>query len=129
MLPAAAGRAAGQGAPALSVSSIERRLSGLASGYAQRGGRLDRKNRHIASVLAGIRRKHARPPVRNEAILPEALRDMLATLPHDMRGLRDPAILMDQSWRAGQPGSVNPRCKRRLSSHIFRAMVCVPGYV
>jgi integrase len=81
-------------APALSVSSIERRLSGLAWGYAQRGERLDRKDRHIASVLAGIRRKHARPPVQKEAILPEDLIDMLATLPHDLRGLRDRAILL-----------------------------------
>jgi integrase len=80
--------------PALSVSSIERRLSGLGWGYAQRGGLLDRKDRHIASVLAGIRRKHARPPVQKEAILPEDLRDMLATLPHDLRGLRDRAILL-----------------------------------
>lgn len=80
--------------PALSVSSIERRLSGLTWGYAQRGERLDRKDRHIASVLAGIRRKHARPPVQKEAILPEDLRDMLATLPHDLRGLRDRAILL-----------------------------------
>ena len=80
--------------PALSVSSIERRLSGLAWGFAQRGQRLDRKDRHIASVLAGIRRKHARPPVQKEAILPEDLRDMLATLPHDLRGLRDRAILL-----------------------------------
>ncbi|MES2539511.1 MAG: tyrosine-type recombinase/integrase [Pseudomonadota bacterium] len=88
-LAAPAGRA-----PALSVSSIERRLSGLAWGYAQRGERLDRKDRHIASVLAGIRRKHARPPVQKEAILPEDLRDMLATLPHDLRGLRDRAILL-----------------------------------
>jgi len=78
----------------LSVSSIERRLSGLAWGYAQRGERLDRKDRHIASVLAGIRRKHARPPAQKEAILPEDLRDMLATLPHDLRGLRDRAILL-----------------------------------
>jgi integrase len=78
----------------LSVSSIERRLSGLAWGYAQRGERLDRKDRHIATVLAGIRRKHARPPVQKEAILPEDLRDMLATLPHDLRGLRDRAILL-----------------------------------
>lgn len=78
----------------LSVSSIERRLSGLAWGYAQRGDRLDRKDRHIASVLAGIRRKHARPPVQKEAILPEDLREMLATLPHDLRGLRDRAILL-----------------------------------
>ena len=87
--------AAPQGkAPALSVSSIERRLSGLGWGYAQRGDRLDRKNRHIATVLAGIRRKHARPPVQKEAILPQDLRDMLATLPYDLRGLRDRAILL-----------------------------------
>jgi integrase len=78
----------------LSVSSIERSLSGLGWGYAQRGERLDRKDRHIATVLAGIRRKHARPPVQKEAILPEDIRDMLATLPHGLRGLRDRAILL-----------------------------------
>ena len=78
----------------LSVSSIERRLSGLAWGYAQRGYQLDRKDRHITSVLAGIRCRHARPPAQKEAILPEDLRDMLATLPHDLRGLRDRAILL-----------------------------------
>ena len=81
-------------APALSISSMERRMSGPTWGYAQRGERLDRKDRHIASVLAGIRRKHARPPAQKEAILPEELRDMLATLPHDLRGLRDRAILL-----------------------------------
>ncbi|MCA3446343.1 MAG: tyrosine-type recombinase/integrase [Rhodobacter sp.] len=86
--------APGGKAPALLVSSLERRLSGLTWGYAQRGERLDRKDRHIASVLAGIRRKHARPPAQKEAILPEDLRDMLATLPHDLRGLRDRAILL-----------------------------------
>jgi integrase len=80
--------------PALSVASIERRLSGLAWGYTQRGQSLDRKDRHIATVLAGIRRRHARPPVQKEAILPEDLRDMLATLPHDLRGLRDRAMLL-----------------------------------
>jgi integrase len=87
--------AAPQGrAPALSVASIERRLSGLSWGYAQRGVSLGRKDRHIATVLAGIRRKHARPPVQKEAILPDDIRDMLATLPHDLRGLRDRAILL-----------------------------------
>jgi integrase len=80
--------------PPLSVSSIERRLSGLTWGFAQRGERLDRKDRHIATVLAGIRRKHARPPAQKEAILPEDLRAMLVTLPHDLRGLRDRAILL-----------------------------------
>lgn len=86
--------APGGNALALSVTSIERRLSGLAWGFAKRGQRMDRKDRHIATVLAGIRRKHARPPVQKEAILPEDIRDMLATLPHDLRGLRDRAMLL-----------------------------------
>lgn len=81
-------------APALSVASIERRLSGLGWGYQQRGFALDRKNRHIASVMAGIRRQHARPPAQKEAILAEDIRAMVATLPHDLRGLRDRAILL-----------------------------------
>jgi integrase len=80
--------------PALSVASIERRLSGLGWNYQQRGFSLDRKNRHIASVLAGIRRQHARPPVQKEAILAEDIRAMVATLPHDLRGLRDRAMLL-----------------------------------
>lgn len=78
----------------LSVSTIERRLSGLAWNYAQRGFSLDRKNRHIATVLAGIKRKHARPPVQKEAILAEDILAMVATLPFDLRGLRDRAILL-----------------------------------
>jgi len=87
--------AASQGrAPALSVSSIERRLSGVGWGYAQRGFALERKDRNIASVLAGIRRKHARPPQQKEAILPEDIRAMITTLPHDLCGLRDRAILL-----------------------------------
>ncbi|WP_146348371.1 tyrosine-type recombinase/integrase [Phaeobacter marinintestinus] len=81
-------------APALSVSTIDRRLSGLAWTYAQRGFTLDRKNRHIASVLAGIKRKHARPPVQKEAIMAEDILAMVATLPFDLRGLRDRAILL-----------------------------------
>lgn len=81
-------------APALSVSTIDRRLSGLAWNYVQRGFTLDRKNRHIATVLAGIKRKHARPPVQKEAILPEDILAMVATLPFELRGLRDRAILL-----------------------------------
>lgn len=80
--------------PALAVSSIERRLCGLGWGYAQRGQPLDRKDRHITSVLAGIRRRHARPPAQKEAILSQDIRDMIATLPQDLRGLRDRALLL-----------------------------------
>ena len=78
----------------LSVSTIERRLSGLAWNYAQRGFTLDRKDRHIATVLAGIKRKHARPPVQKEAILPEDILAMVATLGFDLRGMRDRAIML-----------------------------------
>lgn len=80
--------------PSLSVSTIDRRLSGLAWNYAQRGFTLDRKNRHIATVLAGIKRKHARPPLQKEAILAEDILSMVATLRFDLRGLRDRAILL-----------------------------------
>lgn len=82
------------GAPALSVATIDRRLSGLVWNYQQRGIALDRKDRHIASVLAGIKRKHARPPVQKEAILAEDILAMVATLPFDLRGLRDRALLL-----------------------------------
>ena len=80
--------------PALSVSTVDRRLSGLAWNYAQRGFALNRKDRHIALVLAGIKRKHGRPPVQKEAILPEDILAMVATLGFDLRGLRDRAILL-----------------------------------
>ena len=78
----------------LSVSTIERRLSGLAWHYQQRGFSLDRKDRHIATVLAGIKRKHARPPLQKEAILAEDILDMIATLSFGLRDQRDRAILL-----------------------------------
>ena len=80
--------------PGLSVSTIERRLSGLAWNYAQRGLALDRKDRHIATVLAGIKRRHARPPVQKAALMADDILAMVATLPHDLHGLRDRAILL-----------------------------------
>jgi len=82
------------GSPPLSVSTIDRRLSGLAWHYQQRGFSLDRKDRHIATVLAGIRRKHARPPVQKEAILADDILDMIDTLDYGLRDMRDRAILL-----------------------------------
>ena len=78
-----------------SVSTIERRLSSLTWNYAQRGLSLDRKDRHIATVMAGIRNKHAAPPRQKEAVLPEDLIAMLETLHRGtLRGLRDRAMLL-----------------------------------
>jgi len=45
-------------------------------------------------VLAGIRRRHAHPPVKKEAILRDDIVAMVTTLPFDLRGLRDRAILL-----------------------------------
>jgi integrase len=78
-----------------SVGTIERRLSALMWNFAQRGETFDRKDRHVAIVLAGVRRTHGRPPAQKEAILPEHLLAMIATLAlEDLRGLRDRAILL-----------------------------------
>ena len=79
-----------------SVSTIERRLAALGWNYAQRGAqKLDRKDRAIATVMAGIRNKHAAPPRQKEAILPEDLIAMLETLDRgSLRGMRDRAMLL-----------------------------------
>lgn len=77
------------------VSTIERRLAAIGWNCAQRGMPLDRKNRAIATVLAGIRNKHAAPPRQKEAILREDLIAMLETLDRgSLRGLRDRAMLL-----------------------------------
>jgi integrase len=76
------------------VRTIERRLSALRWNFAQRREPFDRADRHVATVLAGIRRTHGRPPEQKEALLPEHLPAMIAGLSlSDLRGLRpgDPA--------------------------------------
>ena len=78
----------------LSVSTIERRLSGLSWNYQQRGLSLDRRDRHIATVLAGIKRKHGKPPEQKEAVLAEDILEMIAGLTFGLREMRDRAIIL-----------------------------------
>jgi integrase len=88
-------QASGTGRDKKAVATIERRLSSLTWNYTQRGQSLDRKDRHIATVLAGIRNKHASPPRQKEAILRDDLVAMLETLDRGtLRGLRDRAMLL-----------------------------------
>jgi integrase len=77
----------------LSVATLERRLSGIAWRYRQLGQPLEIRDRHISTVLAGIRRRHGRPALQKAAIFADELLAMLATLDMDLRGLRDRAIL------------------------------------
>ena len=82
------------GAPALSVATIERRMSGLSSHYRQRGLGLDLKDRHIATVWAGIKNAHGTPPVQKEAVLAGDVLAMIATLSFNLRDMRDRAIIL-----------------------------------
>lgn len=77
-----------------SVATLERRLAGIGFACRQRGHVLNRQDRHITSVLAGIRRRHARPPVQKAALSAEDILAMAATLPSDLRGLRGRALLL-----------------------------------
>ena len=78
----------------LNVRSIERRLSGLAWGFRQRDHVLDRQDRHIKEVLAGIRNKHLQPPKQKAAVLAADIVAMIGTLDTGLAGLRDRAILL-----------------------------------
>lgn len=77
----------------LSVSTIERRLAGLAWNFAQRGFDFDRHDNHIAEAITAIRHNR-RPPATKEPVGTQELLAMLGTLGHDLRGLRDRAILL-----------------------------------
>lgn len=94
-ITACASGSATRGMKANAVSTIERRLASLSWNYAQRGLALDRKDRHIATVLSGIRKSHAKPPVQKEAVLADDIIAMIATLDRGtLHGLRDRAMLL-----------------------------------
>lgn len=94
-ITACASGTAERGMKGNSVSTIERRLSSLSWNYAQRGLALDRKDRHIATVMAGIRNSHAKPPIQKEAVVAEDIIAMVETLDGgSLRGLRDRAMLL-----------------------------------
>lgn len=94
-ITACASGTAERGMKANSVATIERRLSSISWNYTQRGLSLDRKDRHIATVMAGIRNSHARPPVQKEAVMAADIIAMLETLDRGtLRGIRDRAMLL-----------------------------------
>lgn len=93
-LAACASATPAAGRKPVAVRTLERRLSAIAWHYAQRGTPLDRADRHIAEVMKGIRRQHGWPANQKEAVLAGDLLAMIATLPYDLRGLRDRAILL-----------------------------------
>jgi integrase len=89
-----AASASGEGVAKAAVSTIERRLAAITAAYRTAGTPLPRQDRHIMDVMAGIRRLHARPPRQKEALFAEDILAMCATLPNNLRGYRDRAILL-----------------------------------
>ncbi len=89
-----AASASGDGIAKAAVSSIERRLAAITTTYRTAGTPLPRQDRHIMDVVAGIRRRHARPPRQKEALFADDILAMCATLPNNLRGYRDRAILL-----------------------------------
>src|SRR6204780_1288627 len=78
-----------------SVATVERRMSALAWNFAQRGEKFDRADRHVATVMAGIRRTQGRPAEQKEAVRPGDLLAMIAALDlGSLRGLRDRTLLL-----------------------------------
>ena len=105
---------AAAGGRARTVATIERRLSALVWQFAQRSLPFDRKDRHVATVLAGVRRTHGQPPVQKEALLPEHVLAMLDLLPpSSLRNLRDRAILLSASPAACAARRSRPRDEPR----------------
>ncbi len=89
-----AASASGDGLAQAAASTIERRLAALTTTYRSAGTPLPRQDRHIIDVMAGIKRTHGRPPHKKEALYPEDILAMVATLPQNLRGYRDRAILL-----------------------------------
>lgn len=81
-------------AQGLAVSTLERRLSGLAWHFRKHGDELDRQDPRVRKVLAGIKHVHWQPQAQKEPVLATDILAMVDQLGRDLRGLRDRAILL-----------------------------------
>jgi integrase len=76
------------------VSTQRRRLSAIKEMQRQAGYHLDTTSALFRDTWKGIRRAHGQPPVKKSALLTPLLRRALATLPDNLTGIRDRALLL-----------------------------------
>ena len=115
----ASGKATGDRKPN-AVATIERRLSSLTWNYTQRGQPLDRKDRHIATVLAGIRNTHALPPGRRKPSCRRTFRHAGDARPRHVARPARPGHAA--AWLCRRPAAFRDRRPRRCQgSHRRRA--------
>lgn len=86
--------AASPDSASLSPASIRRRLAGIGWACAQRGQALERTDGQINDALAALGSGPKRALRQRQGIRQDQLHAMIATLPHDLRGMRDRAILL-----------------------------------
>jgi hypothetical protein len=89
-------RAKGASGRPRTVAPIERRLAAQLGILRKGPCPSNRKDRHVATVVAGVRRTHGRPPVQKEALLPEHVIAMLDALP---------SVRPSQPARPGDPAA------------------------
>lgn len=78
----------------LALTTVERRLSGLTWNLSQRGLELQRDDPAISKILDQIRQTSTHAPKKKEALTQDEIHAMVATLPLDLRGMRDRALLL-----------------------------------
>jgi integrase len=98
------------------VSTQRRRLSAIKEMQRQGGFHLDTTSATFRDVWKGIRRAHGQPPVKKAALMTPLLRRALATLPDNLAGIRDRALLLlgfagalRRNELAGVEASARPR--------------------
>jgi site-specific recombinase XerD len=78
----------------LASSSLRRRRAGIVWNYRQRGFDLEIQSTPLPDTVTALPTHQVQRPATKEAITPQEMRAMLATLPYDLRGLRDRAMLL-----------------------------------
>jgi integrase len=76
------------------VSTQRRRLSAIKEMQRQAGYHLDTTGAMFRNTWKGIRRSHGQPPVKKAALMTPLLRRALGTLPDNLTGVRDRALLL-----------------------------------
>lgn len=81
-------------APALRVTTLQRRLASISQAHKAAGLGTPVGTPAVRAVWAGIARQHGRPPVRKTPLVVEAMRRCLDQLDDSPRGRRDRALLL-----------------------------------
>ena len=84
------------------VSTVKRRLAGIAHYHLAEGYESPRMNSYVKSVLAGISRSKGASQDAKRPILRDDLEAMLRKLPDSMQGIRDRALLLTGYYSAGR---------------------------